>query len=54
MLVSVWTSLFMVEAQGMEHLVLDYLVENTALATQWHYLTTPTTPNKRVTPEKER
>lgn len=53
MLVSVWTSLLMVEAQGMEHLVLDYLGENTALATQWHYLAAPTTPNKRVTPEKE-
>lgn len=33
MLVPVRPSLFMVEAQGMEQLVLDNLLENTALAT---------------------
>lgn len=53
MLVSVWAGLLVVKAQGVEKLVLDYLVENAALAAQWHYLTTTTAPNKRVTPEKE-
>lgn len=33
MLVPVRPGLFMVEAQGMEQLVLDNLLENTALAT---------------------
>lgn len=36
--VPVRASLLMVKAQCVEHLVLDNLLENTALASQRHYL----------------
>lgn len=46
MLVPVGPGLFMVEAQCMEQLVLDDLLENTALATQRHCLSAATAPDK--------
>lgn len=53
MLIPVRPGLFMVEAQGVEQLVLDDGLEDTTLATQRHHLGTTTTPNKRETPERE-
>lgn len=38
MLVPVGSSLFMVKAKSMEHLMLDNLLENTASATQRYHL----------------
>lgn len=51
MLVPVRASLLMVEAQRVEHLMLDDLLENTTLAAQRHRLGPPPTTNKRVAPE---
>lgn len=50
MLVPVGASLLMVEAQSVEHLMLDDLLENTTLAAQGHRLGPPPTANKRVAP----
>lgn len=44
--VPVRASLLMVKAQRVEQLVLDNLVENTALATQRHYLAISLTTHK--------
>lgn len=51
--VPVGPGLFMVEAHGMEQLVLDDLLENTALTTQRHCLATTTTPDKGETAGRE-
>lgn len=50
MLVPVGASLLMVEAQSVEHLMLDDLRVNTTLAAQGHRLGPPLTANKRVAP----
>lgn len=47
MLVPVGSGLFMVEAQGMEQLMLDDLMENAALSSQGYSLSTTATPHKR-------
>lgn len=52
-LVPVGPSLFVVEAQGVQQLVLDDLPENTSLATQRHYLASTATSNKWEAPERE-
>lgn len=46
MLVPIRAGLFMVEAQGVKQLMLNNIVENTALTTQRHDLAPATTPNK--------
>lgn len=48
MLVPVRPSLLMVKAQCVEQLMLDNVLENTALAAQRHYLATSLTTQKRV------
>lgn len=53
MLVPVRSSLLMVEAQCVEHLVLDNLSENAAPAIQRHNLTPSLTTNKRVAPKRK-
>ncbi len=45
MLVPVGPSLFMVEAEGMEQLMLNDLMINTALVSQRHYLAKTLTSN---------
>lgn len=52
-LVPVGPGLFMVEAHGMEQLVLDDLSVNTAPPTQRHCLATTTTPDKGETAGRE-
>lgn len=49
-LIPVRPGLFMVEAQGVEQLMLDDGLEDTTLATQRHHLGITTTSNKRETP----
>lgn len=51
MLVPVGARLLMVEAQSVEHLMLDDLLENTTTAAQGHRLASPSTTNKRVAPK---
>lgn len=54
MLVPVRPSLFMVESQRMQQLVLDDVLENTALPTQRHCLSSTSTTNKREAPKRKK
>lgn len=54
MLVPVRPRLFMVESQRVQQLMLDDVLENTALATQRHCLTSTSTTNKGEAPKRKK